>query len=340
MDKKSPPPDYISLLPNQILEPILGNQSIKDLKSFRLTSRANKQAVDAEIARRYKKIHRKDTLYPASHSSELDQPSENVTIGEMMKYLTYIEETIIEPSMEAGPNGSEEQKHFLTYLLDKLLLELLWGPSPSAQRICYLKRAPPPSIMRSWGTHLFDPVRSRKRAVLSAYPTLRYLLDHGANPNSSSRYRGTCGHQQCISGWTISVKDKLLSAFNLLSNATQLDELGISYLEAELDDGPVEENALYALGRLIALCLIHQMKANAAIGTVASRTKRLSAWLTNISEYGPRNVLEYVKNVVQWKNVPQWLNEVNPEDWRRYQARSFPAMPPGGDDDDDEYPAE
>jgi hypothetical protein len=101
----------VPYVPPQVKEIVAHEASIADLKNYRLVSRELKEIADREILQRYRKIHRPDSLYSQEAA---------LSIGHMIRYLTLLENEVVNPAVAAGPNGSPAQIEFLSR-------ELLWA---------------------------------------------------------------------------------------------------------------------------------------------------------------------------------------------------------------------
>ena len=124
--------------------------SIETLKNLRLTTKKYKILVDKEIKRRYDHIYRRDELYV---------PREK-TIGQMISSLSRLENEVINPAIAAGPRKVD-------FLTDKIH----WDRNvDNATQY----------TADDYDAHFTDNVADGN--YVRDYPTLRYLLEHGANP--------------------------------------------------------------------------------------------------------------------------------------------------------------
>ena len=158
MSQKTQQEEQSTQLPNEIyMGFVFPNATIDALKKARLLSKAHKQMAEREIMKRYKNFIRADDLFAKEYAGSRSLP-------QIMLYLTRIENNIINPAMAAGPNGSPAQIAFLSTLLFE------FHPLEYHRNV-----------------EAYDRV-SHKFAT--DYPTFRYLLERGANPNTRPT-RGT-----------------------------------------------------------------------------------------------------------------------------------------------------
>ena len=160
-------------LPVEIQENIISQASIESLKGFRTTSKNLKVLADREIAKRYLKIHRPDDIYQGTEQN----------ISHMIQYLTHLEEVVVKPAIAAGPNGSQEQRDFLSG-------EIRWADYPTLRYLLERGAVPTEELIDEYNI-LVDPrQRHNPKLVDNSAMLVALALKYGLNihPDCPARY--------------------------------------------------------------------------------------------------------------------------------------------------------